>query len=382
MTHRRKMLDIPQKGALAVSKGRCDMQKKWYVASGYGNGREADILLFTADINGRMEIEDTVTQGDCPSFLCVADGKVFVASERSDKAVITSFCVEKEKLIPEKRIEFSGRGLCHLMTGKKLLYAGCYQSGELYVIDHKLKNASCCYSGGIHIHGSVCVGERELLAVDLGRNDILRFDLREGTWQKRLMQVSEANRTIRSDNDLEGQSEQEYAFEELPERIVLRAESGPRQVLYDEKSQKIIVINEKGNSVAFGNRETWHRKLTYRKATQAMCDANYPGGACMDGNGRLFVANRGADTIAVFNIEEDLKFLSEWNCMGHWPRHLYYAEDGLIFAACEKSNELRSFIWKTDRLYPAETVPLVRAACVVGVKNGCTDEEEWGDMDE
>ena len=382
-----------------VQEGICDMQQKWYVASGYGNGKDADILLFTADASGKMEIEDAVIQGACPSFLCVADEKVFVASECSDKAIITSFRVEKGKLMPEKQIEFPGRGLCHLTAGKQVLYASCYQSGELYVIDHKLKYASRCYYGSSHIHGSVCVGEHELLAVDLGRNVVLKFDLRKGILANRLMQENAANclmqenvadrlmqenaanrlmqenaanRGITQDGNSE-RSGQSDRCEGFPERIALREDSGPRQVLYDERSQKIIVINERGNSVAVGGREAWCRELTYRNATQTRGDVNYPGGASIDDNGRLFVANRGADTIAVFHITENLKFLGEWSCIGHWPRHLYCADDGLVFAACEKSNELRSFIWEADRLYPAEAVSLVRAACVTEVKTGCAD---------
>lgn len=338
------------------------MQQKWYAASGYGDGRAADILLFTADADGKMEIRDAVVQGDCPSFLCAADGKLFAASELSDKAAITSFCVENGRLMPEKRIEFSGRGLCHLTAGRQVLYAGCYQSGELYVTDYKLERISCCYHDGIHIHGSICMGGHELLAVELGGDALLKFRL-------------QGKKPV-------GQ----------PEQIALRAGSGPRQVLYDESSQKMIVINERGNSVAFGSGSNWYRKLVYRPATQACSAANYPGGACIDRKGKLFVANRGADTIAVFDVSKEMIFLGEWDCQGHWPRHLHCADGGLVFAACERSNELCSFLWTEEhlpdnresrlrdvqsakeeayvsgRLCPADSLPLVRAACVTEIK--------------
>lgn len=324
------------------------MQHKWYVASGYGNGRKEDILLFTADASGKMKIRDAFTHGECPSFLCVAGEKIFAAGECSDKAVITSFCVKNGTLMQEKRIEFAGKGLCHLAAGEKVLYAGCYQSGELYVVDQNLEHASCCYRDGIHVHGSICVSEHELLAADLGRDVLLKFYLREGRPEGK------------------------------PEQIALREGSGPRQILYDEKSHRVIVINENGNTVISGNRETWCQESAYYKATQTYGHVNYPGGACIDDRGKLFLANRGADTIAVFDIEQDMRMLGEWNCMGHWPRHLYCPGNGLVFVACEKSDELRSFIWKTDTLvgavmYPVDALPLVRAACVVEVKSSYTD---------
>ncbi len=336
------------------------MQHKWYVASGYGNGRKEDILLFTMDANGKMELKDALTHGECPSFLCTAGKKIFAAGECSDKAVITSFCVKNGKLVLEKRIEFPGRGLCHLAAGEQVLYAGCYQSGELYVVDQNLEYVACCYCDGIHIHGSTCVSEHELLVADLGRDVLLKFYLREGRPEGK------------------------------PEQIALREGSGPRQILYDEKSHKIIVINENGNTVALGSRETWyqepacykaqawHQEPAYYRATQTYGSVNYPGGACIDDSGKLFLANRGADTIAVFDIAQDMRMLGEWDCVGHWPRHLYCTEGGLVLAACEKSDELRSFIWKTDTpagasLYPADTLPLVRAACVAEVKDGYAD---------
>lgn len=334
------------------------MKQKWYVASGYGDGKNPDILLFVADGCGRMEKRDALVQGDCPSFLCAAGERIFAASERSDKAVITSYRIEGEKLYKEHVIEFPGKGLCHLAADGQMLYAGCYLSGEWYVIDQELKQVYYVYREGTHIHWSTCIGGQALLVTDLGQDLVLRFSIKDGVPENK------------------------------PEKFFMKKGCGPRQAIYDDKNHKVVVINELDSTIAFGNGiagmgkpglenpepgkcgsekpdagKKWEPE--YRNATQRKYAENYPGGAWQSDDNKLFVANRGADTIAVFDMENDFCFLGEWDCRGCWPRYLYGADSKLIFAACQKSNAIQSFVWQDNRLQPADSLPLTGASCML-----------------
>ncbi|GAA4938448.1 lactonase family protein [Streptomonospora halophila] len=84
---------------------------------------------------------------------------------------------------------------------------------------------------------------------------------------------------------------------------------------------------------------------------------NHPGEVALSGDGRLvYVSNRGADTIATFEITgggTGLRRIAETPCGGAWPRH-FAITDGHIVVANQKSAEL-STLRLDARGIPADT---------------------------
>lgn len=92
---------------------------------------------------------------------------------------------------------------------------------------------------------------------------------------------------------------------------------------------------------------------------------NYPGGACLGPDGTLFVANRGADTVAALRAEGGaLRLLGEWPAGGRWPRWTA-CRGGVVLAACQHSGRVCSYLWQSGRLRPAGALALEGASCAV-----------------
>ena len=102
----------------------------------------------------------------------------------------------------------------------------------------------------------------------------------------------------------------------------------------------------------------WSIRATNRPGT------NYPGGAYSTEDGIIFWGNRGADTIAAVKTGKTAAFLGEWACRGSWPRSVL-ASGRCVFAACQKSGTLESFIWNGRMLEQSDCLKLEEAACVI-----------------
>ncbi|GAA4891463.1 lactonase family protein [Streptomonospora salina] len=99
---------------------------------------------------------------------------------------------------------------------------------------------------------------------------------------------------------------------------------------------------------------------------------NHPGEIALSPDGeRLYVSNRGADTIATFEITgggTGLRRIAETPCGGAWPRH-FALTDGHIVVANQKSAELSS-LRLDDRGVPEDTghrLAVGDPACVLPV---------------
>ena len=83
---------------------------------------------------------------------------------------------------------------------------------------------------------------------------------------------------------------------------------------------------------------------------------------------RLYVSNRGADTIATFAVDGtgDLALVDEVSCGGSWPRH-FAIDGGVLFAANQKGNSVVSFRFDAEGLPrpTGDVVELDSPTCVL-----------------
>ena len=328
---------------------------QYYLASGYSHGQKDDMVLFRAEGSGKMEIVSTYRQGDSPSFLCTMGKRIYAVSEHPSYAAVTAYESQKDKIIPVKRMEFAGAGLCHLSAGQQVLYAGCYGSGHLYVLDGQLKDILYCHEGrkdlrGVtsHMHWTAVPDPNTLLGADCGSDRVYVFSLKDGIPCGRVRE------------------------------ILLKKGSGPRQILFDRKREAAVIVNEQDGTLLFTKSRFWEQKAdsfpweTAERvpATRRKSHRNYPGGACINSRGEVFVANRGENTIGVFGTDGGYGFQGEWDCGGNWPRYLHVTEENILFAACERSGRVNRFWYRDGQLMEADSIPLYGAACVIPVDGG------------
>lgn len=322
------------------------MNKSWYIASGYGNGQDQDVVIFSMEENGKLTIEKSYTFATSPSYVCVNGKDIFIASENEKNAMFYWVNIKQGSLELKKQINFSGKGLCHLIFDGSLVYAQCYGSGEMYAVDILTGKIEYCYKGVevSRMHWGTFVDKNRLYVTDLGNDEILEFYVDE-----RKIQIKKC-----------------YPMPKM---------SGPRQLLCDEK--KYILINEKNGTVAFSKNTDIAGKWIIHECTSEYEKENYPGGACLNSNGELFVGNRGANTIVVFAKEEPYGKIGEWECKGSWPRYLHFVKENYLLVAFQKSNEICSFYWSDNELKFLDSIPLTGASCIAELRPDDMEKPEY-----
>lgn len=311
-----------------------------FAAGGYSGPSGEDIVLFRLTQQGDLQRAGGIRQGDNPSFLCASGRVIYALSEQQETARIYAYRADEYGLTMQGRIEERGRGLCHLAPGENVLYGSCYGDGTTLAVDYSL--SKCLWrhlpkKGAPHAHWAEVAPKKEtLFTVDLGLDELRIFPLSGGIPQG------------------EGRP------------VALAKGIGPRQVLFFEEYGVFAVVCELGSRLLLFGVESC-QNIASLPATGAKGES-YPGGAARAGN-LLFLANRGADTIAVFLVEKTgLTPLGEYPCGGRWPRHIY--TDGRhLLVACQHSGVIVSLVWEKSGLRICDTLPLFGAACILPLEH-------------
>lgn len=334
---------------------------KYYIASGYGS-REGvpDMVVFRECENGKMKAEQRIYCGGGPSYLAAAGSagkgaaELYVSLEYSSEVAGFLWSPSDRKVQMKSRIRICGQGLCHLSVAEQgsLIYGSCYGSGDFFALDTEQQkviwkqkiqdmDSGKRAEGEPHAHCISLMDDQAVFLTDLGLSDVRGLCLKNG-----------------------------IPGEELC-RLEVKAEEGPRQFLPFQSGSRAVVINEKGNtfSVWSISREgsRWIPERLYTRKTTGKSGENWPGGAQVWKERILFAANRGADTIAAFDLEDSGRMIGEWDAGGIYPRHILVTEEGLLFAACQKSGEIVSMRWNGSGLCICDRLALPGAACIMGL---------------
>lgn len=304
-------------------------------ASGYSAPGEEDLLLVELGEDGALHRLDGAATGQSPSVLCRgADGAWYAGCEWENGAAV----LRLDGVRAQARYSVPGAGLCHLQAGPAGLFGCCYQSGDVFLLGYGgevlWRRAPRAGKRPAHAHWSTPLyGGSALAWADLGRDALYAVRLREGRpWGSAL-------------------------------RKKVSPGGGPRQLLCLPQGG-IAVVLENGNGLLTldGPAQGW-RPRQLLAATSAPGE-NYPGGACLAPDGTLFLANRGADTLAAFRAEETgLSPLGEWPAGGCWPRWVT-AVPGFVLAACQKSGLITCHRWSGGQLTLCGVLALHGASCV------------------
>ncbi|RCV47950.1 lactonase family protein [Marinitenerispora sediminis] len=274
-----------------------------------------------------------------PSFLAAhpRGDLLYAVNERDGAGAVTGFSVGPGATLTETGSVPTGGGApCHLFAhpaGQRLVVAN-YQDGSVSVHPltatgapgpHELLLPGSGHGPdperqeGPHAHSvTPAPGGRHLLVADLGTDQLRRYPADPGT------------------GAVEGSG---GSAARLP------GGTGPRHVAVHPGGHLYAAgeLDARVHVLRWDPASATARHVAAVAATEATSTRAYPSEIVLaPGGRRLYVANRGPDTVTVFAVEEDgavLRRLAEVPTAGTWPRHMALVAGHLVVAN-QRSDEL------------------------------------------
>jgi 6-phosphogluconolactonase len=317
-----------------------DSKKRELLISGYGpeENNKTSIALYELTQNkevGRKVWEDSLI---APSYLATYRDICFGIQEESGSGSVLCYQRVEEEYVLRDELKLHGGALCHIMyqPADKVLYCSFYETGHVAAVRVE------------DYHFVKILNFFQILPEQPG--ELTRAHCAvlepEGT---RVFVTNIALDRIYIYNSAEG----ELSPDTVLEYIQLEKGVGPRHLKFHPLLNYLYVITEYSNElyVYCYNREDTVIQVKLIQKISTLPEGFYgeSSGSALDisKDGRfLYCANRGADTIAVFDITPsgELKKIQDVKCGGRHPRHLALLKDdtGLIVAN-QHSNEVVIF---------------------------------------
>lgn len=294
-------------------------RKSFYIGSGADG-----ISLARSDADGRMGIVDEFSAA-ASSFLSAHPRlPLLYAVNELDQGGLTVFAIE-----PHGGLRTLGNWAtcggfpCHLaLNGRgSMLAVAHYGDGSIGICD---LDSAGLPAGGFrllaHRDGDSVVERQskshahmvwfddirgELLAVDLGCDQVLRHDVERGRSAPQ------------------------------PTGISLPPGGGPRHLTRDRRGRCFVVFELGGAVGSYAEHADGSWKKLDEQAASNVGTVNFPSHLVLSHDERfLYVGNRGPDTLSAFEIEDSgrLRFAGEVGTGGGWPRHFALTGDRLYVA--------------------------------------------------
>jgi 6-phosphogluconolactonase len=306
-----------------------------------------------------------------PSYLCSLNDKVYAITETtSDPSEfedgITVYQKDNSNDIQLLWSHFSGNlGSCYvtLDPSQRIVLMANYKDGSISasLIDNpdvykenltkvSHQNSSTKQNMQSHVH-YLCFtpDEKYLCAVDLGLDSIIEYSLSLKNYNIVLEKVFETNMPV-------GTGPRHMCF----------AQNGTYAYVCGELNSTVTVLKYLGES-------GFQIVQTIASTSKASNTPNYPSAIKLSEDGcYLYVANRGEDSISVFNVNQEEGFISliqEIDCGGKFPRDFCFDITGeYIVVANQNSHNLGIFKRDMNRglLNQIDTISDVESpTCVV-----------------
>jgi len=316
------------------------------LASGYSTADQAGIRAFLFDEStGALTARGSFAGINAPSFLIIHPNKqwLYAVSETGQSShgafgEVWAFQVEREpfRLQPLNRQTSRGDWPCHLQldgTGRWLMTTN-YGTGSAAIypllpdgslgdmsdfVQHAGRGPNVERQEGPHAHSSIFVPDnRFVIIADLGIDQLVIYEF-DGTAGK-LLQHS----TARS-----------------------QPGAGPRHLVFHPNATWFYAANELASTVTFYAYDAVQGLLIERQSFPTIppdSPENIVADIHLSANAeRLYVSNRGHNSIAVFDVNGDgsLSLVSIPASGGNWPRNFALSSNGgFVLVANEYSNEI------------------------------------------
>ena len=260
-----------------------------------------------------------------PSFVLSANDQLITTNETSDGALSILEHQQLSQLLP------AAAHTCHaaISSNGEWLAAANYSGGSssvyrkedgqfsaYHTFQHAGHGANPDRQEGPHAHWVGWLSDNSLLAVDLGTDEIYQH-----------MPISKNSLTV-----YRGQPG-----------------DGIRHLAITEDEQRIFVVNELSNSVVSARRDVNGSFIEQHRSS--LLPADFQGGQAShislnSSESRLYVANRGHNSIAVFSVSDDdsLQLLQHRSVAGDWPRMFLVDEQNeVVLVANQNSGNIVIF---------------------------------------
>lgn len=284
------------------------------IVSGYGVALETSIASF-----GERAIPMWTDGIESPSFLAYGDDYLFAITENSYYASIYAY---RRETVGSYRMTdrrgFNGRALCHLAYSpkQKMLFGSCYESGHVMYASFDPENGqfgdvkTILQEAEGKNSRQHCVllnqAEDRLYTANLGLDEIYVYRIENGE-----------------------------LIEE--KRFSVQEGSGPRHMRLSADESKLYIVTEYSNEVLVYSTEDWTLLQKVSTLPEHYLGTCHCSTLCLSPDGRfLYAANRYADTIAVFDVDEQglLTLKDSFDCGGRSPRHMEISPDGRQLVIC------------------------------------------------
>ena len=309
------------------------MKKQYFFTGSYASENEESICLWELDASsGKINKLNALTGYLNPSYLITGNDSrnLYAVSEFGGAGEVFSFAID-ENAHPEflNKLPIKGEVACHLALSDKLLVIANYMSGSLSLLlldeDGALKEVVGEVvnqpSGGRAHYVMFCKESPDkFLVADLGLDKVFAYQAN--------LKTGELN-------------------EILSEGISLPKGSGPRHLVrHPNKSDLVYVISEYSADIHVLKIGAEPQVLQSISALSENCTTENSAAAIRISTDSKFLysSNRGFDSIAVFQVDEDglLSLVDIKKLSGSWPRDFCLFGDFAV-VAYQKSDLLEVF---------------------------------------
>jgi 6-phosphogluconolactonase len=349
------------------------MTQSFFFACGYATPEQPGIHAFTFDEEtGAIDAMGSYTGVNCPSYLVVHPNRkwLYAVSETGQGShgvlgSVWSFHFEREPFAikPINQVTTRGDWPCHLQfdhagkwlvatnygTGNAAIYP-IQEDGSLGgmtdIVQHQGSGPNAARQETAHAHSSLFTPDnRFLLIADLGMDQLAayKFDPSSGKLSP--------HGSVKS-----------------------RPGAGPRHLLFHPNEKWLYAANELDSTVTRHEYDAAEGTFL-EKDSLSTIPSGYPDNTVADihmnrAGTRLYVSNRGHNSIAVYDLADDgsMKVVAIPSCGGDWPRNFAIAPgEKFILVANQYSNEVCALplLSGSDALgSPVSRVLVTGASCI------------------
>lgn len=312
-------------------------KKNIYIASYEENG---GIYVCGTDGEGRFEIKDKILL-DRPMYLTIADNKMYALLREigiDQQSGMCTFEIGADGRLSHRSnvISTMGEVACHICVSGTDVYAANYISGSIIhfpdqVVIHEGSGRNSERQQSPHAHFvGITPDDKYICAADLGLDKVMFYD-RELNYQ---FQVGVPD----------GYGARHCAF----------SEDGKYMYCVNEIVSSVTVFRYRGkDTIALRTYDALPKD--YQKHNQAAAIRVY--------KNRVYVSNRGHDSIAVFEIFGEKLELIDFISTGREPRDFNIIDDVLV--CCNMLDDNVTFYLLNDQNRKVLTLPIKKPLCVI-----------------
>ncbi|WP_345374216.1 lactonase family protein [Algivirga pacifica] len=324
-------------------KGAQEQEKEPYQfwVGTYTDKESKGIYQYSMDTDGGMVSSKLMVTTQSPSFLALSKDKEFLLAvneiDEKGTGTIESYAILKDTLALVNRSKTGGAHPCYVSVDSVGgVFVANYSGGNIGYLQLEAGKLSALidtaqHTGkgttdrqeGPHAHSVQFAAEwKSVVSADLGTNEVWFTEIENGTFKD------------------------EGTF-----RLPMAEGAGPRHMAFHPNQKWLYVINELNSTITTvvkGGVKPYEVMASISTLPMDFEGENYCAHIRISDDGKyLYASNRGHNSIAVFQIDQQtgvLSLVQHTEVKGDWPRHFELSPDGkFLLVANQRSDNITVF---------------------------------------